>query len=145
MRRSALLVVAAVLTSTFAVLLFSANVDVTGATPPQEHWEVLPAHPPGDSSERMVVHPAPGVTVIYNPTDDDLDLPDEIRSLPICRESKSTQPTPAISAEQLNELPKCRGKIGGIVKLDPSHPQFRGSPPGRSALPSLPNSSKTSR
>ncbi len=146
MRKNTLIVSVLMVATFLALFLFSANTHVTEANPPPGVWEAIPAKPPGNSRERIEIHPYPGITVIYNPTDDDLNLPEAIRQLPICPEVESSaQPTPAPSAEQLTEPASCRARIGGMAKIDPNHPQFRGFPPGRSALPPLPNSSKTSR
>jgi hypothetical protein len=142
MRKNTLIVSVLMIVTFLAMFLLSANTHVTEANPPQDVWEAIPAKPPGNSRERIEIHPYPGITVIYNPTDDDLNLPEAIRQLPICPEVESSaQPTPAPSAEQLAEPASCRARIGGMAKIDPNHPQFRGFPPGRSSVPLLPNSS----
>lgn len=116
--------IAMVATILAVVLLLTA---VIGATPSAQ-----------DPSGRRVEHPSPGVTVIYNPTDDDLDLPAEERSVPICPESIPNRSIPTPSAVQLHEPARCRARIGVIVKHDPNYPLPPGSAP--SAMPSVPNS-----
>jgi hypothetical protein len=155
MREKLIIMTVSLMVSFLAGLLFSAKVNVTEANPPQDAWarppqdgwEPLPAIPPGNSQERIEIHPYPGVTVIYNPTDEDLDLPEEIRRLPLCPEvNDSPQPTPTVSAEQLSEPARCRARIGGIAKFDSNFIPPPGFLPSRpSGLGLMGNSQNTAR
>ena len=117
MRKNIIIVAVSIMVITLAMLL-AGNVNVTVANPPPDSWTPIPAIPPGNSRERIEIHPYPGMTVIYNPTDDDLDLPEEIRRLPLCPEvDGSPQPTQTPSLED-NEPARCRARVGGIVKFD---------------------------